>query len=110
MTDINPQQKNSKANNGASNSQETLFYLWLNNGTADLSAFDDGFVVEQVGDGGAVLPHIADGEAEQFADASASGYTEHEKPAIASFIRVSGETCGHSADFVIIKRACAFQS
>ena len=60
MTDINPQQKNSKANNGTSTSQKTLFYLWLNNGTADLTAFDDGFVVEQVGDGFAVLVYVPD--------------------------------------------------
>ena len=51
--------------------------------TADLSAFYDGFVVGQIGDGGAVLVDIADGEAEAFGDASAGGNAEHEKFAVA---------------------------
>ena len=47
-------------------------------GTADFAAFDDGFLKEEIGDGGSVLVNIADGEAEEFGDASASTYAEHE--------------------------------
>ena len=49
-------------------------------GTADLSTgfLDDGFIEKQIGDGFAVLVDIADGEAEQFADASASTHAQHE--------------------------------
>lgn len=52
---------------------------------------------------------IADGEAEEFIDASPSGDAEHEKPSVASF-KGPGETCGHSSDFGVVKGSCAFHS
>ena len=48
-----------------------------------------------------------DAKAEQFADASASTHTEHEKPANAVF-KCAGETCRNESDLIVIERSCAF--
>ncbi len=37
------------------------------------------------------------------------GNTEHEKPAVADFIR-AGESGGNASDFVVVKGSCAFHS
>ena len=71
------------------------------------STFDDGSVVEQIGDGGTFLVDIADGEAEEFRYPSVGNHTEDEKPAVAEF-KGAGETCRDSADFVFVKGACSF--
>ena len=77
------------------------------NRTADLATLDNGFPIKQVSDRFLVLVDIANTEAEQFRDASASAYTEHEKPAVADLV-CAGETCGDSADLVVVKGSCAF--
>ena len=70
-------------------------------GAADLSTFYNGFVVEQIGDGGAVLVDIADGEAEALGDTSTGGNTEHEKPAVACLESAVKAFCDFS-DFVSV--------
>ena len=76
-------------------------------GSGEFTAFDDGFIEKQVGDGGAVLIDIADLEAEQLADAAASRNTEHKQSAIARRKRAI-EACPNESDFIVVEGSCAF--
>jgi hypothetical protein len=75
--------------------------------TADFSAFYDTSIEKEIGDGGAVLVDITDGEAEEFGDASVCGDAEHEQSAVARF-EGAVEGFGDFSDLVVVEGLVPF--